>query len=159
MVSRQPGLFQSDQGNRRVPDRRDTGLQAQGFSLFDFIPSELANFPGGQGIVGRIPQRYQRKDGVHHRGIDGPQSIAALEMLKQPALCLPQRALSQRLPRHALVKFQSTIKRQEEISPGKKMIAPGKCSSPNPGVAEEFVDAHGLAQFPVACEHKEWPGG
>ena len=70
-------------------------------------------------------------------------------MLEQPALGLAQCALSQRLPGHAFVKLQSSIKREKEIPPGKKPIAPGKRGGAGTGIAEELVDAHRFAQFPI----------
>jgi len=57
-----------------------------------------------------VTERHQRKNRIHHRGINRRQTLGALNVIQQPRFCFAQCALAQRLPGQFLVKLQRAIR-------------------------------------------------
>ena len=93
MVRRQPCFFESDHRNTRVPHRRNAWLQTNRVALFDLEPRKFSNLAPGQRVIRPMVERDQGKDRIHHRRIDGGQSLGALNMVKHPRLGFAQCTL------------------------------------------------------------------
>ncbi len=137
MFGRQRGVGQRDRGDRRVPDRRHAGLQADPVVLGDLEVIELLDRPADLGRLILIAQALQGDDRVDHRREDRPQAVGLLAMLHHPAMGGPQPRPAPG-GRHVPVEpFQHPVQAEEEAGPREQ-------SSPVPGGAmrgEQLADA------------------
>src|SRR6266550_1983433 len=89
-----------------------------------------------------MPQSQKRKNRVHHGGIDGGQSLGALEMFEKPLPRQAQGTVPQRLPRDAFIQLETPVERQKEIPPAEKLFIPIKRESLAGRVLVQVVDGY-----------------
>ena len=86
--------------------------------VFDFVALEEFDLALHQRIVRFARFGEQRKNRIHHRGINRSQAFAALEPFEHPLPRALERKFSKRLPRQAFVELQAAFERQKHIAPG-----------------------------------------
>ena len=79
---------QGEHGIGGIPHGRHARLHAERVAFLDAQLFELIEGADHLRIVERISLAAQGNDGVHHRGIDGAQTVAHLEALEHPLLAL-----------------------------------------------------------------------
>ena len=123
--SRQTGLVQGVDANRRVPHRRETRLEAQRIFFFDFELLHLADAGRNQKALVGVAESMQRHHVIGHGGENGAQPSRRPAMLDHPALCRAQCIATQRRERvMAVDEFEELINDQKEIVPGNCLRIP-----------------------------------
>src|SRR5215469_9463916 len=105
----QTSFFERYHGYRRVPERRNTGLDTQRTILLNLIALEKADFARQQRVAPIAALRKQREDRIHHGRIDGAEAFAALQPFEHPLAGASERATAKRVPGKALIKLQATV--------------------------------------------------
>jgi len=124
VVTRNARLAQSENGLGGVPDRRHTGLHAEGRlrhhiagRLLDAQLFKLVARSNHLRIVFGIAQCAQSDNGIQHSRIDGAQAIRHLQTIKNPLLCLAQRKLPDRTQMNRFGPVHQPVQNNEEIPP------------------------------------------
>ena len=74
--------------DRRIPDRREAGLEEERLAVVDDQVLELPHGFHAHGRVLGIAQNIERHDRVLHRRIDGAEAVGVLHALEHPVLAL-----------------------------------------------------------------------
>src|SRR6267143_4083723 len=148
MIGWKAGFLERNHGDAGIPDRRNAGLYSNGVAVFDFEAGEFLDFAPSQWIVRAVTEGHERKDGIHHRGVNGGEAFGALEVIEHPGFCFADGALAKRLPRQFFVELQAAVEREENIFPGEELLAPIKGGILVSELLDEFIDARTLRQAP-----------
>ena len=110
---------QRDDIDRRVPDGRETRLNAEILRIIDEESGEIPQRLFVERMFFRIIERAQGDDGVEHRRENRGEPVAPLpDALDHPAFRFFQRPLRKSATVHRLEQLQGAIGAQEKISPG-----------------------------------------
>ena len=103
------GLRQGVSADRRVPHRREAGLEEEAVAIIHHQVVEVAQRFHAQRIVLGEAQDIQRHHRVHHRRIDRAQPVGVVQALDHPVLGLLDGAAAHRLAAAALPPLQQLV--------------------------------------------------
>ncbi len=120
MIDCEPGFVESVDADRGVPDRRETGLQADGVVFLDLQGIHLAQAGGDQITVVAVTEGTQGHHMVGHGREDRPEPARGAAMLDRPPFGQAQGILAERFERVPLEELQISIDDEKKVVPGKR---------------------------------------
>ena len=97
-------------------------MQDQALFTFEHQVVELFEGELKVGVVALVAQGVHRHDGVHHRRVDGAESLGVLEAIEHPMLGVADGASADLLDALALPALEELVGGHEEV--GNPVLAP-----------------------------------